>query len=70
MRVSGKPIKSREPDKSGKPYCPVCGKPMLERTARIGPKTGEAFWGCSGYPDCKGTLPVGSRELSDRSDKV
>jgi len=40
------------------PACPKCGKPMLRRTARQGPKTGQSFWGCSGYPDCKGTLPV------------
>jgi len=44
------------------PACPTCGKPMRRRTARQGPRAGEAFWGCSGYPDCKATL-------SDRSDK-
>jgi ssDNA-binding Zn-finger/Zn-ribbon topoisomerase 1 len=31
---------------------------MLQRTARKGLKTGQPFWGCSGYPDCKGTLAV------------
>jgi four helix bundle suffix protein len=39
-----------------KPVCPRCGKPMLLRTARKCPKAGRPFWGCSGYPDCKGTL--------------
>jgi len=47
-----------KPDGANKPSCPVCGKPMLQRTARKGLKTGQPFWGCSGYPDCKGTLPV------------
>jgi four helix bundle suffix protein len=50
--------KSDGADKSDKPSCPVCGKPMLQRTARKGLKTGQPFWGCSGYPDCKGTLPA------------
>ncbi|MCU0723609.1 MAG: hypothetical protein MUC63_08345 [Planctomycetes bacterium] len=25
------------------------------RTARRGKRAGSKFWGCSGYPDCKGT---------------
>jgi restriction system protein len=49
---------------SEKPSCPLCGQPMLPRTARKGPNTGRPFWGCSAYPDCKGTL-----DMSDQSDK-
>jgi restriction system protein len=37
------------------PACPTCGKPMVSRMARRGPKTGSQFWGCSSYPDCRGT---------------
>lgn len=37
------------------PACIVCGKPMALRTARKGPQAGSQFWGCSGYPECKGT---------------
>ncbi|MGH9891915.1 MAG: four helix bundle suffix domain-containing protein, partial [bacterium] len=40
------------------PSCKTCGKPMVLRTARKGPKTGSQFWGCSGYPECKATLPM------------
>ena len=40
------------------PACPLCGKPMRQRTARQGANAGKPFWGCSGYPDCKGTRPV------------
>ena len=40
------------------PSCAVCGKPMILRTARKGTKAGSQFWGCSGYPQCKSTLPV------------
>jgi four helix bundle suffix protein len=47
--------KSDRSDKSDKPRCPQCGKPMLLRTARKGAGVGRSFWGCSGYPDCKGT---------------
>jgi four helix bundle suffix protein len=49
-------------DKSdGKPNCPNCGKAMVLRTARKGHKAGQPFWGCSGYPDCKGTRMVESQ---------
>jgi four helix bundle suffix protein len=40
------------------PNCPQCGKPMALRTARKGPNSGNQFWGCSGYPECKGTLSL------------
>jgi len=36
------------------PSCPVCGKTMVVRTARKGEHAGQQFWGCSGYPDCRG----------------
>lgn len=45
-------------DLSEKKPCPACGKPMVLRTARKGPNDGSQFWGCSGYPECKTTLPV------------
>jgi four helix bundle suffix protein len=71
-RKSDRSEGSDKADKSDEPRCPKCGKPMLRRTARQGPKTGQPFWGCSGYPDCKGTLAVSPPEKSDesgRSDK-
>jgi restriction system protein len=37
------------------PACPLCGKPMALRTARQGSRAGSQFWGCSAYPECKGT---------------
>ena len=37
------------------PACPQCGAPMQQRTGKSG-----AFWSCSRYPDCKGTLPIES----------
>ena len=41
-----------EPDA---PACPLCGKAMRSRAARSGPKAGQSFWGCTGYPACRGT---------------
>lgn len=40
------------------PTCAACGKAMALRTARKGAKAGSQFWGCSGYPECKATLPL------------
>ncbi len=40
------------------PPCPTCGKTMVLRTARNGDNAGKQFWGCSGYPDCKGVVNV------------
>ncbi len=35
--------------------CPLCGSPMLLRTAKRGHASGSRFWECSAYPKCKGT---------------
>ena len=45
------------------PACPVCGKPMQKRTSSRGP-----FWGCTGFPECKGTRPA--ENLENRSPNV
>jgi restriction system protein len=40
------------------PQCPQCGMPMALRTAKTGPHAGRQFWGCTGYPDCKGVVEL------------
>lgn len=40
-------------------HCPKCGKEMVLRTARHGPRAGQQFWGCKGYPEFKSTLALG-----------
>lgn len=40
------------------PRCPKCGNLMALRTAKTGPNAGSQFWGCTGYPSCKGALPL------------
>lgn len=32
--------------------CPECGGPMLSRANR---SSGQRFWGCNDYPQCRGT---------------
>lgn len=40
------------------PTCPLCAKPMVRRVAKQGANAGSAFWGCSGYPPCRGTRQI------------
>jgi len=40
------------------PSCPKCGKPTVLRTAKSGKTAGKQFWGCTGYPDCKGVVNI------------
>lgn len=38
------------------PGCPRCGSPMILRRAKKGANAGSAFYGCSRYPACRGTI--------------
>lgn len=49
----------------GAPDCPDCGQPMTRRRARSGPNAGKHFWGCTGYPECKGL-----REMEEPMDST
>ena len=40
------------------PNCPKCGNAMVRRTAKQGANIGNAFWGCSNYPQCRGIVPI------------
>lgn len=40
------------------PSCPLCTKPMVRRTAKRGGNAGNVFWGCTGYPACRGTRTI------------
>jgi restriction system protein len=58
QRVSDRTDRSDKAKTPAAPSCAVCGKPMTLRMARKGAKAGTQFWGCSGYPACKTTLPL------------
>ena len=51
------------------PACPLCGKPMTLRTARKGRNAGSQFWGCCGYPKCKGVRALDGSDRSVGSDR-
>jgi four helix bundle suffix protein len=68
LRKSDPSAPSERSDKPPPPDCPACAKPMRLRTARQGPRAGQSFWGCSAYPDCKGTRPIQPSDQSARSD--
>lgn len=50
---------TRPPDTAHATACPLCTKPMVRRTAKRGANAGGEFWGCTGYPACRGTRPLG-----------
>lgn len=53
-RLMTKRVEAREGQKTADaPDCPQCGKPMRRRKSAKGD-----FWGCSAFPDCKGTRPA------------
>ncbi len=39
------------------PVCPNCSKPMRKRFPRNQSASSSPFWGCSDFPNCKGTKP-------------
>lgn len=52
------PDPSNQTDHPKIPPCPQCGAMMALRTAKSGKNSGSQFWGCTHYPECKGTAPV------------
>lgn len=54
--VASAPIAAATAETS--PACPICTKTMVLRTANRGASAGNQFWGCAGYPSCKGTRPI------------
>jgi len=58
-RLTAARLESRVPPaEADAPLCPECGKPMRTRTAKAGKNVGQPFWGCTGYPECKGLREV------------
>lgn len=56
-RKKDQPDPPDQPDQKP-PACPQCGAIMALRTAKSGKNSGSQFWGCTHYPECKGTAPV------------
>lgn len=62
--TTGRARKTAEPDtieaSHAVPACPKCGSTMILRTASRGENKGNPFWGCSGYPRCRGIVSSSS----------
>jgi ATP-dependent DNA helicase RecQ len=52
------------------PNCPKCGGIMVPRLARTGPNAGTQFWGCQGFPNCRGLLPLAGTASAASSDDI
>jgi restriction system protein len=52
-RLTARRIEARERTKEPSPECPQCGQSMRRRTSAKGD-----FWGCTGFPECRGTRPI------------
>jgi len=52
--VPGPAISSLDVQHGVAPLCPRCGKSMVKRIARQGANARNEFWGCSGFPGCRG----------------
>ena len=54
--VTSQPVGAISP--GGAVLCPICGAPMVLRTAVRGAHAGERFYGCSNYPMCRGIVGI------------
>jgi len=49
------------------PYCPECGAKMVLRRPKSH-QSWEPFWGCSQYPECRGSRNIGEDGLPEDDD--
>ena len=52
MRVESAPDRFKPPGVQAALACPQCGNTMIQRLNKT---TQDPFWGCSGFPKCRGT---------------
>lgn len=59
MRVSSQENEKMITKAASKPpLCPTHGIPMILRTRRHGSNSGEKFWGCANYPQCREIIKI------------
>ncbi len=46
--------------------CPDCGAPMV---SRLNKKTQQRFWGCSTFPQCRGTRDTDGNSAAERNSE-
>jgi restriction system protein len=52
------PALQRSPATITEPNCPKCGSTMTVRVAKHGANYGKTFWGCTGFPRCRGVVSI------------
>ncbi len=52
------PLAKQSAPPATSPHCPQCGDGMVKRIAKKGMNAGNVFWGCSGFPKCRGVRAV------------
>ena len=58
-KATGSPAAAHTAAPVAAPPCPICSSPMVQRTAKRGGSSGSVFWGCGGFPACRGTRRIG-----------
>lgn len=49
--------------------CPLCGEPLVLKTASRGARAGKQFWGCSNYPKCRYIRNIDPEKMDVQSSK-
>ncbi len=52
------PDSDAERDLNAAPPCPKCGEPMVQKLAKKERKQTSTYWGCHGFPTCRGTRDI------------
>jgi predicted RNA-binding Zn-ribbon protein involved in translation (DUF1610 family) len=58
MKIGGTGALRVQRNTDAVPHCPVCGKMMVLRIQRDGPRSGKKYYGCMDSPKCDGIVPI------------
>lgn len=58
MKIGGTGALRVQRNTDSVPQCPVCGKMMVLRINRDGPRSGKKYYGCMDSPRCEGVVPI------------
>ncbi|MFN8411902.1 MAG: DUF2726 domain-containing protein [Anaerolineales bacterium] len=58
MKIGGTGSLRVKRDTDSVPQCPVCGKMMVLRIQRDGPRSGKKYYGCMDSPRCAGVVAI------------
>lgn len=58
MKSRERALRRDSPAEESVPMCPICGKMMVLRMYREGPKAGRKYYGCMDSPRCAGVVAV------------